>query len=740
LEIINLDGIELVSFDDEVLVKGRKGGMQHGYYTHLIPKKIRGKDGVERIHWINPDPTKAPKLRLVEHHNVGKENEHLKGIEREHGIESKDLVRYGAGDKVEVVDKAGKASEGIFRGSVASESNMTPRVSVAVKSPKTDKWQARTVNVNDIRLVHRATEETKAAIKKKTIEVETRSGGLTRVDTADYEKYYADASERNIETPEEQHELLNATVALGSVYTRLSDGIRWRVDEIRSKTDSEPSKVLLQAMNPAKDMADSKRRMTVQADAFKRALIDGQFRREPGNTHADLKTQPLSAALERGLFLNGGDYVAYNKGVHPDPAGGPAEIVYTPETRTTAPQVKFDENGKFQWVNPEEGRKLAGQIIAENLKAVKSAAYNAAARYSNVSKLDAEGMLGEVYEPLLGAILTYEPLIGDSATGIEGRLRTYAGAYARDYARAIHDRKVLEDQDWGSEEDGPTLASYDKEPDAYSEEQSLVAAPFVHSQDAMVLEEGLKDEADLLDWLYGNSYTATVMSKWMGLGKFEATLTKKEAAQALYGHLVHEKTRLPVALSTIETEYLPKQRERIISALKVEAYNDPNFEATMALNLRLRDSMRQKRANKEDEIFVADKPILEEAAEGYNGEPKVKAKVAAELIKLGVGLKDSPRMVQVVDQIFTGHLRPSEYALEIPKKYVSAVDKVVGNFSGGKIKVKDVIMNGISVARKAKADYSEVAGAAVSKGLVVDGYEIIHLWGEGKTWEMKSRR
>ena len=514
--LIDLKNIQVISLTDLDL---EKAAFKHGYYTNLVPKKIVGKDGVERIHWVNPDKGKKKKLARVMHHREGAEADHHKEIKTVHEIDEAVLLRFSEGDKVRVAYGKDKGRYGVFRGSIAGPS---PRVSVAFYNPTTGRYEAKTLNVNHIEFTSRADETTKKIVERKTVEVTNIKGETILVDRESFEKYYKDRERRK--TPQERVAEQKALLEVGAAYRR-ADG---RVFLIQGAT-----KIGDKLEYTIKLADSSKKKMgTTRVDEKRlEAIVNKQkYERVPRVTiHKEVKiydesaeawktyktSKPLSADLESGYLHNKGHFGYNDKGF-----------------RTSTPA---DED-------------LARKILAENWPMLERVVATTIAKYGIP---EGDVTPSDIIEPLVKAVAGYEPLL-DTGGGIEGRLKDYARSYAKSEAEKIHEREMSTVRDDFVGDDGAPAAPVSVVDRPAVEEMlgdpgDIIASAFISKQDAIVLEEGLADEADLMSWLYGDEKILDIMKRWTGLGEFESTLSKKEAAAELTGIAYNPATMEPYA-------------------------------------------------------------------------------------------------------------------------------------------------------------------------------------------------
>jgi hypothetical protein len=170
--------MEIYSVVPEDFEKG-VSARNHSYFTHLVPVKKVGKDGVRRTYWVNPSElkkkpnprTKKHKLTMIDHLEGGEKDDHLNAIKAKHDIDPKDVSHFHLGDKVKILvppaaQKHMKGEEVVYRGSLTRSKTGTPMVSVAYKDKRTGKRKLFNVNVNNIEKTGDATKETKKIVSK----------------------------------------------------------------------------------------------------------------------------------------------------------------------------------------------------------------------------------------------------------------------------------------------------------------------------------------------------------------------------------------------------------------------------------------------------------------------------------------------------------------------------------------------------------------------------------------------
>ena len=612
-----------------------KAAFKHGYYSHLVPKKITGSDGVERIHWVNPDKDKKVKLTRVTHFRDGSEAEHVKEIQKDHIIEPKELTRFSEGDKVVVSYGKEKGQEGVLRGVLAGPS---PRVSVAFLNPKTSKHEARTLNVNHIKLVHRANDETKKVIERKTVEVTNIKGETILVDRGDYEKYYKDRERKK--TPQERVAEAATRLEVGGTYKN-SKGQIFHVQYAKKIGDKIEYTVKIFTPGRAKIKIRQ-----VSESTLATAIKDKGYERVPR----------VTIVKEAKVFDE--DTATWKKYVTDKPLS--AEL----ESGDLHKKGHFPYEDGFRSMTPAD-EELGRKILAEHWTAIERTVTNEIAKY-NVSEGEVTG--ADIIDPLTKAVASYEPLL-DKGGGIEGRLRKYAKSFARSEAEKIHEREMSTVRETApADSDSPTpISPMDKAAveEALGNLDDIIASAFVSKHDAMVLDEGLKDESDMMSWLYGDEKILDVMKRWTGIGEFESTLNKKEAAEELAGYAYNPATMEPYSKSTIESYLLPKELVRIIDAFKAEGMGYPDFMQTLKTDVNLRNKLKRNR--KIAPVHPKDESVIK-VVRDMTKKPEGRAGFAAQLIKLGLPPRHVAPVMQLADRILAGVSVPEDYPKQLPRE------------------------------------------------------------------------
>lgn len=616
----------------------------HGYYTHLVPKKIQGSDGVTRIYWVNPDPGKPQKLRLVHHAKGGETTAHHAEIKAARGIEEKDLVRYSEGDIVEITAGVGtKGKQGIYRGSLASDKNATPRVSIAIDDPKTGKMKSVTANVNNIRLVSRASNESKEKIGRSTVEVKTAKGTTTLVDKADYKKYYEGRAPK--ETPKEKLDKFVSAVQDGGVYERVSDGRRIVVTMQHPDSDG----ITYQNLGlPGKPRP--KKIHIASRKSLEKRLKSGEFKRVSIPQTPKLAGNDKTRDIEAGGMLERGEIV-------------------------------FDANGQPQF-RDKAAQQYAIEAIFENWDLIGVRTREELKRWPLVQGDDVQGV--DFIEGLVKAVASYNPFQG----ALPGRLGATARAYARAKAWSANQKNMVtvaaeSEADEGAREAAGGSGAGTVPLDRVTDEDSLTeySTSPISVTDAIDLMEGLRDELDLLQWLYEDEGVVEALSRWTGLGRFEADYTRKEAAAAMEGLLANPKDGTRYAANTIETNFMPLFIRDLKEQIDTESSKYPEFKSTLIKDLRLRDKIHRKRQLAD----TGEKPYstgalsaeAKHAAEADTvlAEEKAGRKaLAGRLRAVGVKPEDVRKMTDVVEGIMTGHIAHTQYRKYIPREYVHAMD------------------------------------------------------------------
>ena len=609
--------------------------------TDIIPiwcrKKFGGKDGVERIHWVNPDPGSKVKLKRVSQHRDWSEADHHKEIERTQEIDKKDLQRFSRGDKVVMTWGKDKGREGVFRGALAGPS---PRVSVALLNTKTGKHEAKVINVNRIKLVHRADAETKKLIERKTVETTNLKGETILVDREDYEKYYKDRDK--MKTMQER---------VAEEATRLAPGGTYR--------------------NPSGKIIQIDAQTTIGTSVEYDVSVfgpDGKKKGKVDESHllASMKKQKFERIPKAASLVNQKVFDDATKKWEKYDAVNP--LSFKLETGALHAEGRFPYTAAGVRAPSGDDEMIARKILAEHWPMLEKTVAALIARYPAVSEGDVTP--ADIIDGLVKAVVSYEPLL-DKGSGVRGRLQDYARAYATSEAEKIHEREMtLVRDDFVSDDSGtatdPTSA-VDKPTvkEALGDVQDVIASAFVSKQEAMNLEAGLADEADMMSWLYGDEKILDIMKRWTGLGVYESTLNKKEAATALTGIAYDPKTNKPYATSTIETVLLPQELERIKNAFKTEGIAYPEFMHTLKGDANLRNKLHRKRVLAP--IYPKDERIAKDLSEKIKT-PEENSIYAAHMIRHGVPLKFVPAVVHLGQRILSGQSVPSDYKNTLPRE------------------------------------------------------------------------
>ena len=628
--IVDINKIQMVSFSDLL----EKAGFKHGYYTNLVPQKIMGKDGVVRIHWVNPDKGKKEKLSRVFQSRDGTETEHHAEIKKDHAIDSAALVRFSAGDKVVGLRGGDKGREGVLRSNLAG---VSPRVTVAFHNPATDKHEAKVMNVNHIALVHRANPDTEKLIARKTVEV-TDINGKKQLLNKDRYAAFLEKKLSPDKTPKERAEEAANTFAIGNIY-RSSPGAILEIIGEGGSGEEKRFILNIHELKPGKKKTHSKsvsqKKLEYLLDTKAIARVPSGVLRAEANRLAGVKpTKPLSTALELGDLHQKGHFA-------------------------------FDVNGKR--VSSAEDDALARQILAENWTRLENAVAAVASKYKGVP--EGEITASTILDGLSKGVVSYDPML-DKTGGLSGRLDRYAEAYAKSECEKAQLRSQLLVSASNPSDEGVTPGSLMLDAaiakEAEDESAELRIPPFISAPDTILLTEGLNDEADLMSWLYGSDDIRDIMMRWTGLGKFEADLTAKEAAAALSGLAYNPKTMEPYTASGIETWLLPNEKKRIIAAFQEEGKQYPEFRHTMESNVKLRDKVRASR-----KMVAADAKDFPTIAETHAEikAPAGRAKMAADLVRLGIPMNDAHYAMDLADRILSGAgVAMDEYAKRLPHR------------------------------------------------------------------------
>ena len=619
MQIINLKKSDILTFDDFITPAAAEAPLEkalfkHAYYSHLVPQQIMGKDGVKRIHWVNPNKDakdakdgdkKKPKLNLVAHFHEGEREQHHKQITADNEIDLDHVHHFSHGDKVRVTRGKYKGQVGVFAGSYTTSGNTSPRTSIKFHDPAKNEWRtADPVGVNSIELVHRANDQTREAVAPKSVEHVTRKGTTTTVS-----KTWKDTRKDTTpnESPQARHERLGKEIAKGILFKRAADGAMVYV------VDEKDDRIHVKILNAPKG---AKSEGLVEKDRFTKMVADGTYNRA-------------------GMSKLGADTAKKN-----------TRLLETGELHTTG-KITYDKHGQ-----PELDAEIAKDIIFENWDFIDRVIQGEVARFPSVDPTEVSGV--DMFDKIRNAVNTFEPYLNSS---LQGRLHQYVKDAAYKKASQIHQLNVLRERKdmLNDRTDDPDGVTVEQEPEGTTD--NIGGGGFVNKLDALVFEDALADEADMMRWIADNDEYADVLMRMTGLGVGEASITNQEAAKELHGKLLDADGK-PYALNTIVSR-LSRMHTKIVDAFHDEAEKDPHFAHSLRQSIQYRSKMRRKRDIAESD--AKDFPTIKAVLKKYDGGRNARSAIAAKLIKHGSSIEDTPKLVETVERIMEGRLVPHDY-------------------------------------------------------------------------------
>ena len=634
LQILNHHELDITSLlDTELLEKAIK----HAYFSHLVPVRKRGVDGVTRTYWVNPDPkklkktkSKKSKLQVVSAHNDGTHDEHRAEILKDHEIDfDKDVTSLHHGDVVKLTkDKAGlkPGTEGIFDGLYVRGVNKTPTISVKVKNAKGD-YVSKQVNVNAVELVKRGNSDTRDKI--------TKPAAASRVPAT------------SAETNQQRHERLGKEVVPGGIYIRNSDGQQIFTSAI---VGDKIKVTVLSAKGKGKEgyVETSKIQGLLNACKYTRmikpktALYESSMapvKDASGNTVTDPATGKPKMVIQKRLtpnlasrMLESGEF--HRQGV-----------------------VKYDSAGKGN-VDQDSARK----IIVEQWPTIDAAVGTAVSKYDGVDQSDID--VSDIIRAATNAINTFEPYMNND---VQPWIRQYVYDKANKKAQSLHDMRRLKTALAPVDGDGASPVSRIPTNSSGEPISDIASGGFNTALDSIILGEGIEEEADFLAWHIDNPEVAAVVGDWLGLGAREQTYNRKEAAAALVGIMKNPATGEAYSQSSIE-RMLTEIKTKLVGELRNEFHKYPEFQRDLGRNLRLRNKIANKRE------VSADVPIkVRSILDKHDGGRKSKAEIAAKLIHAGVPMSEAPDLVDITERIIRGDISPMDYHKIIPERHQERV-------------------------------------------------------------------
>ncbi len=710
--ILDIDSkIEVSRLSGEI-IKSAGGrvpkSFDHGYYTHLVKKEVTRSDGKVQIYWVAPDAGKKLKLRRVHVTSEGAPSEHHDYIKKVHDIDPKDLTSYSWGDKVKIVSgNRHVGEEGIVRSNLSDKT--TPEVTVAIPTKATDKdgktkYKARIFNVNNLQLVHRATDETLDAINAKNIKVKTSSGSIAYVRPEQAGNYeLANKTKTGGEAAGKKFDRLSKAIAVDGVYVTNS-GKTLRLENVTRSPKNDagilPPQVLsFSIVNPG---PGDKHFAVIEESKFQEYLNAGKVTRMLPEAPTDPAVMPMTHRFESGEFYKDGT-------------------------------LSFDADGEP--VVPADKEKDFAEIINENWPTILKATFDVAHRYPMVDKLDQGGIVGDIYEKLLNRLKRYDPYSSNWRGGIPAYLKFNARTFAANECKGITRSKmsIAEDFDGIDPVDDAALKDLD------SPGVEDMGGSFHKIDDLRELAESLNREKELLtEKFFGDDgpAVADVVLSFMGLGvATRGYESLADAATALSGKIHGPRSKTPLAFNTLK-RWLGEQSKHIRDTLYAE--DEARKGGTPLTNLIKRNiELRRKYYRKkgyESQTYTVESV----KAPSKSGESKAKwdAAITSSLSKNGVPVAEIPKIKQIVERIAGGRVVPSEFSKVVPKRYVHAVAKTLEDH---KIKIfhknlaKDKVeeVNFEKVINEAARNKQALA-ASVKKSFgepiaVIDNYEIYSL-------------
>jgi len=594
-----------------------KALFKHAYYSRLIPTVILGKDGVKRIHWVNPNKdakkTTKTKLNLVGHFLGGDRADHHKQIESDNDIDLNLLHHFSHGDKVRITKGPKKGEIGIFVGSHTTKGNASPRTSVKFED-KNGAWKGSDpIGVGNLELVHRKTDDTLKAIAPKTVMVKNRKG-KDMIVSKDWALKQSGIPAK--ETYKARHERLNKEIAKGVMFQRVSDEVKVFISNV---TDTSYH---IKIMNAA---AGTKQQGFVPKERFQKMVENGAYIRAGlSETPKDTKDKKLSRQLETGeLHVNG--------------------------------KMSYDNHGNAV-LDPD----VKQAIIFENWAYIERVVNTEVQKYPTVDPSEISGV--DLIDKIANAVETFEPFL---APTLQARLHQYVKDATAKKAQQLHQINILRDRKDMMTDTSATISGSTIEEDPQGTTDDIGGGAFVNMLDVLIFHEILADEADMMSWYADNDEYADVLMRMTGLGVGEASITKGEAATELHGKLMNSFGQ-PFAKKTIELQ-LAKDTLKMLKAYKDEADQDPEFAHTLKQAIQYRSKMKRKREI--TGVDAKDYPTIKAVQEKYDGGRSARASIAQKLIKHGSNVAYVPKMVSMVEDIVDGKLFPGDYNKRIPTEF-----------------------------------------------------------------------
>ena len=682
--------MEIFNIVPEDFLKG-VSARNHAYFTHLVPVKKTGKDGIRRTYWVNPSEmkkkpsprTKKHKLTMIDHLENGNKDDHLSSIKTKHDIDSKDVSHFHAGDKVKVLiapaaQKDLKGKEVFFRGSLTRSKTSTPMVSVVHKDEKTGKKKLFNVNINNVEKTSDATEETKAIVSKGT--QKTNIKGETILTDGKKKRAKKETSKEAIEREEN-------LIETGSSFQNKA-GQQFMITKV---FDSGLIKITALKPKGKFKWRLKKKETVVQERTFKTWIKREGIRRMPPKKSLKAKDS-FSYPLEAGLaHING--------------------------------LIVYNEAGKAKWADTAEAKKYANDLMTENMGVVDAAIVRINKKYSLVDSLDFSA--GDFWETCKDNMAQYNPYKGNSAGGVTSRMNMFLDGSINDKMKRVQEERMI-NQSIETDAYDSEATPVEKVPLEAITTTTIPGGGYVNITHQMALEEGLSDERDVLDYYFGVPLISDFIQRWLGLGRFEADLTTDEVSKMLVGMIYNDKGTKLISAGTIKTEYLPKTKKDLMSWLRARSKTLPELEHTISQNVRLRNTIKSKKeySDSKDDIPPIVKRKMKRAKTVYDGGKKGRAILAARLITHGIDHKKVGHYVEVVEKILNAKMVPEEYPKEVTLKDSNAIESTLASIY--KLKgTKDLprrlqVKNYVGAKHKKGIADDDVAGLKAFKKLMED--------------------
>ncbi|MBI9086811.1 MAG: hypothetical protein JEZ11_24655 [Desulfobacterales bacterium] len=610
MQILNLKKSQILTFDEYLETAQpeeplEKALFKHAYYSHLVPTVILGKDGIKRIHWVNPDKGK-PKMNLVGHFHEGERTDHHTQLTTDNVIDLNHVTHFASGDKVRIKSGKYKGQVGIFTGSYSTTGNVSPRTSIKFPDASGIWKTANPISASNLELVHRATDQTKDAIAPKSVATVNRFGQPTVVSKT----YLATKKDTGpVESAQARHERMGRELTPGIMFARASDGAK-----VLIHSEALDGKLHLKLIDAS---PKAKKEGFIEKTHFQKLVDAGTYHRVGISPHAPGTTHQKSRMLETGELHHNGS-------------------------------VTYDQYGR-----PTLKHEVLMAIIFENWANVKRTISLVTAAFPTVDESELSGV--DMMDQIQNAVNTFEPY---HDTPVSQRIHFYVKDAAKKKASQMHEiNKLRVRRDQGDDDtssDG--LDKINTDDDSPTNELDLGGGGFVNKLDALTFDDILEDEADMVRWVAGNDEFADVVMRMTGLGVREATITKDEAAKELFGKMVNS-AGIPLTLNSIRNK-LTRFYNTLVDEFRAEIQKDPTFEHTLRLSIQMRDKMHRKR----DIIESGDLKTMKAVAKKFDGGRNARGDIAAMLIKHGADVASTGNLVKMTEDILSGTIKPVEYS------------------------------------------------------------------------------